>query len=80
MEMFVNGLSSRTPLWPHLQQRESGGAAAGGEAWDPDAEGEAEHGQSPTMDTAMLSNTCLTDDFRVFWLFAGVHVGATPDP
>lgn len=67
MEMFGNDLSSRTPLWSHLQQWESGGATAGGQAWDPDAEGEAEHGQSLTMNTVTVYNTCFVDDFRFFF-------------
>lgn len=31
---------------PHLQQRESGVSSAGGQASDPDTEGEAQHGSS----------------------------------
>lgn len=60
----LGALSCRTPLWPHHLQRESGGAVAGGQARDPDAEGEAEHGESPTIHNSD------TDDFRFFLLLS----------
>lgn len=36
---------ARTSLRSHRQQRAGGEAHGGGEAWDPDPEGEAEHGR-----------------------------------
>lgn len=42
-------LSTRSSLWSHLQQRAAGESPAGGQASDPDTEGEAQHGQSVTL-------------------------------
>lgn len=47
--MFGYVLSTRASLWSDLQQRASGEPPAGGQASDPDTEGEAQHGQSLTL-------------------------------
>lgn len=44
MSIFLCVLSTRASLWSHLQQRASGESPAGGQASDPDTEGEAQHG------------------------------------
>lgn len=46
MRTFGNDFAPRTPLWPHPQQWESGGPPSGGQASDPDTEGDAQHSQS----------------------------------
>lgn len=43
---FGDVLPTRAALWSHLHQRASRAAPAGGQASDPDTEGEAQHGQS----------------------------------
>lgn len=60
MRTFGNDLAPRTPLWPHPQQWESGGSPSGGQASDPDAEGDAQHGR-PLLE---LSHT---HTYRYFW-------------
>lgn len=44
--MFGDPFPTRTSLWSHLHQRASGESPAGGQASDPDTEGEAQHSQS----------------------------------
>lgn len=45
-QYFKDVLSTRASLRSHLQQRASGESPAAGQAWDPDPQGEAQHGQS----------------------------------
>lgn len=80
-------------MWSHLHQWEGGEPPAEGQNWDPDTEGEAQHGQSQNFMWRKMRRVLCAENINVikslvyytsgvFFLFIfleGVNVGATPD-